>query len=141
MKLRLRLAAYKVRSNQMDISISQLKIKTIPTSPKLPTLPRPCSANTSQRRTPLPSVIPNIKLSIPTTEHRETDNIPSSPPPQHANENASKKEAFATPLLPRQRHGLLNPPTLGSPIWKDKDLTSSAVKGKAADSLLSLMRQ
>jgi hypothetical protein len=37
---------------------------------------------------------------------------------------------------------MLNPPTLGSPIWEDRrsELTSSVVKGRAADGLLSLMR-
>jgi hypothetical protein len=34
---------------------------------------------------------------------------------------------------------LLHPPNLGSPVWND--LTSSVVKGRAADGLLSLMRQ
>lgn len=125
MRLRLRLAAYKVHSNQIDIPISQLKIKTAPPSPKLPTLP------TSSRRTPLPS-IPSIQL--PST-HLESD-IPSSPP-----QESTEKEVLSTPLLQRQRERLLNPPALGSPMWKERELTSSAVKGKAADSLLSLMRQ
>jgi hypothetical protein len=134
MKLRLRLAAYKVQSNQMDIPISQLRIKTnTPSSPKLPT---------TRRRTPLPSAVPNIELLKPSAEKsRSLTNIPSSPPSYRASEESPRKEAFATPLLPRQRQGLLNPPNLGSPTWKDRELTSSAVKGKAAVSLLSLMRQ
>jgi hypothetical protein len=152
MRLRLRLAAFKVQSNQMDIPISQLRIKTLPMSPKLPklpklpSLPRPsATANTSQRRTPLPSAIPEISLQKPSGEGPRSL-IPSSPPPPYRSTDSTaspRKELFATPLLPRQAQGqgLLNPPTLGSPTWKDRDLTSSAVKGKAADSLLSLMRQ
>lgn len=146
MKLRLRLAAYKVQSNQMDIPISQLRIKTSVTpSTKLPTLLRPSkTAQTPQRRTPLPSAIPDVNLQMPTSEevHSRT-NIPSSPPSYSSLENAifPGKEALVTPLLPRQRRALLNPPNLGSPAWKDRELTSSAVKGKAADSLLSLMHQ
>lgn len=47
------------------------------------------------------------------------------------------REGFATPILARQRLGLLNPPFLGDE--RERDLTSS-VKGRAADGLLSLMR-
>lgn len=131
MRLRLRLAAYKVSSNQIDIPISQLQIKTAPHSPKPPTLPPP------PYRTPLPSAIPRIRFPESPTRQDLEEAIPSSPP----QEASARKEPFATPLLPRQRQGLLNPPALDSPTWKDRELTSSAVKGKAADSLLSLMRQ
>lgn len=145
MKLRLRLAAYKVQSNQMDIPISQLRIKAAtPPSPKLPILPRhPTSASTAKRRTPLPSVPPSIEIQKPSADTpRSLANIPSSPPLYNPSEAliSPLKEAFDTPLVPRRR-GLLNPQGLGSPTWKDRELTSSAVKGKAADSLLSLMRQ
>lgn len=51
----------------------------------------------------------------------------------------------ATPGLDRQREGLLNPPRLSTPLWRtgrrEEELSSSGVKGRAADGLLSLMRQ
>jgi hypothetical protein len=47
-------------------------------------------------------------------------------------------EGYTTPIFPRQRQGLLHPPNLGSPVY---DLTSSVVKGRAANGLLSLMHQ
>ena len=162
MKLRLRLATYKVRTNQIDIPISLLQIKTaMSKSPKLPTLPR---TNMSQRRTLLPSAtvskIPNIYLKrLPVNKNNRLNiDVSSSPPPllyraapsdlalSHKESDNSTREPLVTPLLPRQRQGLLKPPNLGSPIWDEKmspsaDLTSSVVKGQAADGLLSLMRQ
>lgn len=48
-----------------------------------------------------------------------------------------RQGGVVTPILPRQRHGLLNPPFLG----EERELSSSVVKkGFAADGLLSLMR-
>jgi hypothetical protein len=165
MKLRLRLAGYKVRTNQIHLPLSRLEIRscTSSTLPKLPPLLL-VSANTPQHRTPLPSMaaapsVPNIQLQKPSAEKKlaQISDIPSSPPSPYchatveANELISPSkgiddtacEEFATPkLLPRQRQAMLNPPTLGSPIWEDRrsELTSSVVKGRAADGLLSLMR-
>jgi hypothetical protein len=164
MKLRLRLAGYKVRTNQIHLPLSRLEIRscTSSTLPKLSSLLL-VSANTSQHRTPLPSIaaapsIPNIQLQKPSVEKKlaHITDIPSSPPSPYcdttveANElispskeiNDTTREGFATPLLPRQCQTMLNPPTLGSPIWEDRrsELTSSVVKGRAADGLLSLMR-
>jgi hypothetical protein len=49
-------------------------------------------------------------------------------------------EEFSTPILPRQRAGLINPPFLGGRDEDmERDLTSSVVKGRAADGLLQLM--
>jgi hypothetical protein len=162
LRLRLKLASYKVRTNQIDIPINRLQIKTLAsTSPKLPYLPR-TAANTSQRRIPLPptaTTVPNIQLQNPSAEKTRTQEIrvTSSPPPylhipQRQNKASSslsvedrshvgESEGFTTPILPRQCQDLLNPPSLGSPIWDGSDLTSSVVKGRAADGLLSLMRQ
>jgi hypothetical protein len=102
--------------------------------------------------------IPNIQLPRPSAEKKPvyTSDIPSSPPSPyrgpttesnkltspHKEIDATTREGFATPLLPRQRQTMLNPLTLGSPIWEDRrsELTSSVVKGRAADGLLSLMR-
>lgn len=107
--MRLSLANYKVRTNQIDVPISRLQIRSSS---------RPSRIGLSSSRisrTPLPS-IPNIETS-----------------PKKLND-----PGLSTPLLPRQRERLLNPPMLGSP--EEHSLTSSVVKGRAADGLLSLMR-
>ncbi|KAE9379118.1 hypothetical protein N431DRAFT_451024 [Stipitochalara longipes BDJ] len=157
LKLRLKLASYKVRTNQIDIPISRLQIKTLSsTSPELPRHPR--LANSSQRRIPLPATataLPDIRLQTPSAEKRRPYHarIPSSPPPylevtnhksgspikETDTRRAGESEGCTTPLLPRQRQGMLNPPTLGSPIWAEA--TSSVVKSRAACGLLELMRQ
>ncbi len=156
MKLRLCLASYKVRTNQIDIPINRLEIRSS-TSSKIPSLPR-TTIPSSQCQISRPSTalnVPNIKLHRPSAEEKRPHpvSIPSSPPwyrstPEDSSKptsptktaNDPTREDFATPLLPRQREGLLNPPSLGSPTW-GSDLTSSVVKGRAADGLLSLMRQ
>ncbi|KAH7360496.1 hypothetical protein BKA65DRAFT_533786 [Rhexocercosporidium sp. MPI-PUGE-AT-0058] len=161
-KLRLSLASYKVRTNQIDIPISRLEIRSSSTSSRIPPLPR-CATNSSQtqdasRPSSAPQ-IPNINLQIPSAEKKRPQSvtIPSSPPsyPSTLSDmkrstsptkvaNDATREGFATPLLPRQRQGVLNPPSLGgSPSWEDRgsDLNSSVVKGRAADGLLCLMRQ
>lgn len=159
----MQLASYKVRTNQIDVPMSRLEIKTTGTSPELPRLPRlPTTA--SQRRAPLPSTataLPNIQLQTPSTEKRRAHHtqIPSSPPPylevrQHKSGSPTKEtnttrgaesEGCTTPLLPRQRQGMLHPPSLGSPIWADErsreKITSSVVKSRAANGLLSLRSQ
>lgn len=133
LKLRLRLATYKVHTNQINTPLSQLQIRT---SSSLP--PR-------QKRTPLPTTAaPSIYLQHPSSENK-TEHIPSSPPThQSPPPRRGEDDGFATPILPRQRHGLLNPPILGTPMGKsglsNEDLTSSVVKGRAADGLLSLLR-
>jgi hypothetical protein len=152
----LKLASYKVRTNQIDIPISRLQIKTLSsTSLELPRLPR--QANSSQRRNPLRATValPHIRLQTPSAEKRRPYHvrIPSSPPPylevtKHQSVSPSKEagatragesENCTTPILPRQRQGMLNPPALGSPIWAD--VSSSVVKSRAANGLLELMRQ
>jgi hypothetical protein len=150
----LKLASYKVRTNQIDVPLSRLQIKTLSsTSPELPRLPR--VANTSQRRIPLPSsstVLPEAQLQTPSAEKRPVHHarIASSPPPYlEITKHSPAKDGDATrggenggcttPILPRQRQGMLHPPQLGSPIWNEA--TSSVVKSRAANGLLELMRQ
>jgi len=161
MKIRLRFASYKVRTNQIDIPLSRLQIRSSTSSPRLPSLPRVASS-ASLHRTHIPprtatTNIPNIELQKPSAEKKQVSApaISSSPPSYKQGDrpgSPSKSvddttlEEFATPLLPRQRQGLLNSLALGSPVWEDRrsagnDLTSSVVKGRAADGLLSLMRR
>jgi hypothetical protein len=105
------------------------------------------------------SRIPNIKVRRPAERPRpgvpdQLELMSSSPPPMlYTNPSRSYEPAsptkdgaevarddrYATPLLPRYRHGLLNPPNLGSPTRDE--LTSSVVKRGTADALLSLKLQ
>jgi hypothetical protein len=129
--------------------MSQLQIKGTSNSPDLLTLPR--AAITPRNRPSSsaggPANTPNIKLQNP---NRETTGSFTSSPPRyvdgaspHRDSAVEPREAVATPLLPRQRHSLLNPPSLGGNVEDRspaRDLTSSVVKGRAANGLLSLMR-
>ena len=155
LKLRLKLASYKVRTNQIDIPISRLQIKTLSSAiPELSRLPR--LTNSSQRRVLLSAAattLPNISVQTPEKRRSYHVRIPSSPPPylevaKHQSVSPHKETGVtragesagcSTPLLPRQRQEILNPPALGSPIWAE--VTSSVVKSRAANGLLELMRQ
>ena len=78
--------------------------------------------------------------------------MPSPPPRAEAGDvdgdeglvgEAGQDREATTPILPKQRERIRNNlPRPGSPIWGDRererDLTSSVVKGRAADGLLSL---
>ncbi|PVH85089.1 hypothetical protein DL98DRAFT_512024 [Cadophora sp. DSE1049] len=161
-KLRLSLASYKVRTNQIDIPISRLEIRSSTTSSRIPPLPRTATLSSQiqqpSRHSTAPQV-PDINLQRPSAEKKRPQpvTIPSSPPSCRSAPGSNDRlasppkvatdatgEGFATPLLHRQRQGVLNRPSLGgSPSWEDRgsDLTSSVVKGRAADGLLSLMRQ
>ncbi|KAL2074467.1 hypothetical protein VTL71DRAFT_8245 [Oculimacula yallundae] len=158
-KLRLSLASYKVRTNQIDIPISRLEVRSSTTSSRIPPLPRSTTQSSQTQQTVRPSSAPhppNNRLQGTSAEimRPQQPTISSSPPARRSTRdldlaspkkvNDATRGAFATPLLPRQRHGVLNPPSLsGSPSWEDRgnDLTSSVVKDRAADGLLSLMRQ
>jgi len=161
-KLRLSLASYKVRTNQIDIPISRLEIRSSTTSSRARPLPRTTTQSSQLEQPSRPSTapqIPELNLQRPSAEKKRPQPvaIPSSPPAYRSEPgdngrltsptkvaNDATREGFATPLLSRQRMGVLNPPALGgSPSWEDRgsDLTSSVVKGRAADGLLSLMRQ
>ncbi|KAK0125157.1 hypothetical protein ONS96_009020 [Cadophora gregata f. sp. sojae] len=161
-KLRLSLASYKVRTNQIEIPISRLEIRSSTTASRTSPFPPIATLSSQIQQLSRPSnapQVPDIKLQTPYTEKNlpQPVTIPSSPPsciltPGNGKRVASPtkivvdvtREGFATPLLPRQRQGVLNPPSLcGSPSWEDRgsDLTSSVVKGRAADGLLSLMHQ
>lgn len=150
LRLRLSLANYKVQTDQIDIPISQLQVKSTSNSTQLPTLPP--RTNTPRRRTLSTqglSNIPDIRFPEPSSERAPEDtNITSSPPPCTRSTSPQKEsvdisqEPLATPVLPHQREGLLNPPALGGDM-EDRgsagDLTSRVVKDQAADGLLSLM--
>ncbi|KAH8595921.1 hypothetical protein B0O99DRAFT_621732 [Bisporella sp. PMI_857] len=150
MKLRLRLANYKVETKQINVPLAQLRLETKTSKPS--NLPRfSSSLTTGKPRTPLPDTIPDIRIRRPSSEKAHpVTHMPSSPPPRYleivSGSNISpRKEELVTPLLPRQREDIAGRLAGESPTRKDpsgRDLTSSIVKQKtAADSLLDLMRQ
>ncbi|KAG9233984.1 hypothetical protein BJ875DRAFT_441707 [Amylocarpus encephaloides] len=151
MKLRLQLANYKVQTDQIDVPIANLELRSIPSSPRPPPADAGSRPSTSAGPTSWPPVptsyVPKIQLQQPSTEKKKSSMpcIPSAPPPSFRTEalasprtEDSPRDDFATPILPQQREGLLNPP-LGSP--EDAKLTGSAVNGSAASDLLLLRDQ
>ncbi len=140
---------YKINTNQTDLPLSQLQIR----SSKSPILPH----NQLSTRRPLPSSrlqpsqlhayreIPRSNASHTRPSISNTSCNSSSPPPQYISDpntelSPSRRDEaayhnVATPILPRSRDGFLHPNGPESP----RDVTSSVVKGRAADGLLSLM--
>jgi hypothetical protein len=146
LKLRLSLAKYKVETNQIDTPMSELRIKTSSEPTELPTIPRvanlPRTDPFSSKRL---TKFPNLKPRDRNLEY--TRSFSSSPPPYlelptHNEPDDEPRASVSTPLLPRQRQRLLDPPSLGGD-FEDRsparELTSSVVKGRAAKGLLSLM--
>ncbi|KAG0646921.1 hypothetical protein D0Z07_6280 [Hyphodiscus hymeniophilus] len=154
-KLRLRLASYKVRTNQVHVPMSRLEIRTIG-SKSMSTSRIPQTSSTSL------SDISNNQVQNPSAEKARQNDMSCSPPPKLCNAasiqvckkkfdspvkigGGEPRDGYATPLLPRHREGLLNPPKLGRAIWDEmsptKELTSSVVKRGTADALLSLKHQ
>jgi hypothetical protein len=144
------------------VPISRLEVRSsTANTPTLPQLRRTVS-NTSQRRTALPSA-PSASSSFAGRGAGEGGVYSVTPrksfehPPSMAMERFQElargvveeevemgregrpKNVYSTPILPRQRQGLLNPPLLERDDGK-VELTSSVVKGRAADAMLSLGR-
>jgi hypothetical protein len=148
LKLRLSLAKYKVETNQIDTPMSELRIKNSSEPTELPTIPRVANQNlprTDPFSSKRLSKFPNLKPRDRKLEY--TRSFSSSPPPylELPSQNEPDDEpraSVSTPLLPRQRQRLLDPPSLGGD-FEDRsparELTSSVVKGRAAKGLLSLM--
>lgn len=141
LRLRLRLAHFKIRTNQIHIPLAQLRISTTE-SPEWP-----------ESQPSLPKLLPAPILQ-PTSYFARTitqSQIPSSPPssPKSNPEKRSRDEVFRTPALPRQSTALRQ---IGSPAdspdgisrethAEEDSLTSSAVRGKAAIGLLGLRQE
>lgn len=147
LRLRLRLAQFRIRTNQVDVPFSQLRISPVdhngtqspPSSPLKPDEEQPS----------LPRLLPAPVLQ-PTAYSARTitrPQIPSSPPSstQHSPDKALE-EIFRTPALPRHAQSALRQ-TNSSPEsrqWyrragkEEESLTSSVIRGKAAIGLLGL---
>ncbi|KAL9073613.1 MAG: hypothetical protein Q9161_002855 [Pseudevernia consocians] len=148
LRLRLRLAHFKVQTNQTNVPLSQLRIS------RNEALPSRDPALKQDERSSLPKLLPAPVL-LPTAFSARMIPRPqdlSSPPcsPGHGAQKESP-EVFRTPALPRQRvsnaqQQLSSPPGSDERISKrrceDEDnLTSSAVRGKAAIGLLGLRQE
>jgi hypothetical protein len=137
MRLRLQLAAYKVQTNQIDVPMSRLEVRSTPSSPH----------NARPMQVPLPTTIARQALAatpLNTLSASQLSTEDSLTSPEHQpngfvspqKESTTSREGYNTPVLPRQRQSIINPPSLRSP--RETDLTSSAVKGNAARDLLML---
>lgn len=148
LRLRLRLAHFKVQTNQTNLPLSQLRISRKEPSPSRD------PSRTRDEQPSLPKLLPAPVLH-PTAFSARTIARPqdlSSPPcsPDHSAQKDSP-EVFRTPALPRQRGSdaqrqLSSPPGSDERIskrrYEDEDnLTSSAVRGKAAIGLLGLRQE
>ncbi len=142
LRLRLRLAHYKVLTNQINTPFSQLVIH--PLSPHTQTPQQPI-----QEETPEPS-LPRL---LPAPVLQQSTHLPSSPPNSQGSTSPEKeigtgeeREAFRTPALPRQRGAIRqtsSPPDSSEKYVrgsgrKDGELSSSVIKSKAAMSLMGL---
>jgi Whi5 like len=161
LRLRLKVAMYKVKTNQTDLPLSQLQIRSSrtghpysqqPTCTSLPLLrPTPAYKHnkpaTPPRGHPLQArdfIKAEALTTIPSSPPRpmSPDGLPSTSYPFDPVQNRSD---FTTPVIPRSRDGYSHPHLLynsrGSPqpCTPEVTLTSSVVKGRAADGLLSLM--
>lgn len=141
LSLRLRLAHFKIRTNQIHIPLAQLRISTIdgPESPEhQPSLPK---------LLPAPVLQPTSYSARTVTQPQ----MPSSPPssPESDMGKTTGAEVFRTPALPRHSTALVQ---IGSPPYspdggprethpEEDSLTSSAVRGKAAIGLLGLRQE
>ncbi|KAL6713358.1 hypothetical protein ACLMJK_008823 [Lecanora helva] len=141
LRLRLRLAHFKVKTNQTNVPLSQLRVAADQSS----------YPSGSQEISP-PRLLPAPILKPSTTSPRAIQaDIPSSPPssPCINSEDDVDDKAFRTPALPRQSK-IARPET--SPLdahrqgpkqisREDESLTSSAVRGNAAIGLLGLRQE
>lgn len=101
-------------------------------------------ANEAKKRTPLPAA-PSRSDSADAARPKSADAAvrsvdpetrPASPAGSPEPQSSPAKMGFATPMLPRSRDGFAGFNTMEG---RSPDLTSSVVKGRAADGLLKLM--
>ena len=148
LRLRLRLAHFKVQTNQTNVPLSQLRIM------RNEELPSRDPALKQVEQPSLPKLLP-APILLPTAFSARMISRPQdlSSPPCSPGHNAQKEspEVFRTPALPRQRGSnaqrqLSSPPGSDERIPKkryedDDNLSSSAVRGKAAIGLLGLREE
>ena len=148
LRLRLRVAMFKVRTNQTNLPMSQLRV-----SPKSPPRQNPVSPVSPEQSVSLPTLLPAPELK-PTAYSARTISqvhLPSSPPGSCKNspEGNIVGGVFRTPALPKNNTHNLDLQLSSPPDSQEGDsrvlegadfLTSSAVGGSVARSLLGLAR-
>ncbi len=147
LRLRLRLAHFKVQTNQTNIPLSQLRISRDESEDRPPSRDSDFGPDDQPS---LPRLLP-APILRPTAYSARTIapmQIPSSPPSSVNNSpnKASRDDVFRTPALPRHATHALPQQTSSPPDSQERSkgrdnvggLTSSAVRGKAAIGLLGL---
>jgi hypothetical protein len=169
LRIRLKLAMYKVKTNQIHVPMSELRFlpcesvssvlkPDIPATSSAPkTLPpQQTRPRSNPKLLPAPVLVPTAYSARRITEPY----IPSSPPCSAPNSDIDTAESeedsekdFTTPTAPKDTESLHPPVQLSSPPGSEKriantsricdakaSLTSSVVKGRAANGLLELMQ-
>lgn len=149
LKMRLRVAMYKIKTNQVDIPFDQLqvddgKLKGRATSQAVEEavaqLRREAQLSMSRQAKPIPKLMPAPVL-LPTAYSSRmiyAPPVPSSPPASRSPERPLPAQMVGTP----QRRGrrLSSPPESAERTGRrdELELTSSVVKGRVAEGLLGL---
>lgn len=135
---------YKVKTNQTDLPLSRLQIRSSRAHNSTRTL-LPGSRLAPAPRHSKPVTLTNHPSQDGDIEVEDYTSIPpSSPTPLMSPDRSAshahdpRRSDFATPILPRSRDGYSHVNSRGSPE-PGPEVTSSVVKGRAADGLLSLM--
>lgn len=148
LRLRLRLAHFKVQTNQTNLPLSQLRISRNQPSPSRDSTLKRDEKPSLPKLLPAPVLLPTAYSARMIPRPQDLSSPPCSP-----DHNAQKDspEVFRTPALPRQRvsnvqRQLSSPPGSDERIskrsYEDEDnLTSSVVRGKAAIGLLGLRQE
>ena len=143
---------FKVQTNQVNTPMSKLQIssqRTV-TSSSLPRNPVP-PKHLDQSSLPKLLPAPILRPTAYSARHITQAHIPSSPPSlaNTSPEAIAQNEVFRTPALPRNRlqtdlsqtsSPLDNLKGVDQKDVEEEKLNSSVVKGRAAKSLLGLMR-
>ena len=148
LRLRLRLAHFKVQTNQTDLPLSQLRIdRNQLSSPQKSTLRRD-EQPSLPKLLPAPVLLPTAFSARMIARPQDLSSPPCSPGHRAWKE---RPEAFRTPALPRQKvpttlGQLSSPPDseegMSRKQYEEEDnLTSSAVRGNAAIGLLGLRQE
>ncbi len=148
LRLRLRLAMFRIETNQTDVPLSLLRIP----APNAPDQSAPVTSSPSHKTPPQPTLLPAPILKPSSIPDRMSTrpNILSSPLSAGTTSAIQElsPETFRTPALPR--HGSHPVQHTSSPVddsrlsnssgrrVENNRLSSSAVKGHAAISLLDL---
>ncbi|KAL8849244.1 MAG: hypothetical protein Q9221_005774 [Calogaya cf. arnoldii] len=146
LRLRLRVALFKVQTDQTNIPVSQLRLPTSSFPELNPSAPSSRRANVEPPRL-LPA--PILRLTVQPNGLPQSSQMLSSPPETRAGSPSKAPDSgnFRTPSLPlskvRLSQQLSSPPNSQNGDVNDRDvedshLSSSAVKGEAAISLLGL---